>query len=389
MASSVTDEVKVVVIDDSAYNRQSISSMLEGVEGIRVVAHAADGNEGLKQVMAHEPDVITLDLEMPKMDGYTFLRILMTRRPTPVIVVSSHSHRESVFKALELGALDFIAKPARSVSPELNTIETELVAKIRQVGQLRPVRLRRPNEDSSQLGVAATQPVFTLGTKNELRGVVCIAASTGGPPALKEVFEALPPGLPVCILVSQHMPASFTGPFAQRLHAASACEVREARKRRSTGAGPGLGGAGVGIALRREARGGRYGHNRNTPTRVATGPYRAERRSHDGRGGRGPTRDGTACWASATTLPQLAEGIHRRRPTTCCPATSRNLELDKGRGVRLRARRPDLPRRNLRPHPGDPRCYRVCRVWSPRRGPVRPRSSTAVRAASSSLPTKA
>src|SRR5512140_889223 len=111
MTTPGTAVIRVVVIDDSAYNRQTLSAMLESDPGVRVVGRAADGDEGLKQVLSLQPDVVTLDLEMPRMDGFTFLRILMSKRPTPVIVISSHAGRENVFKALELGALDFIAKP--------------------------------------------------------------------------------------------------------------------------------------------------------------------------------------------------------------------------------------------------------------------------------------
>lgn len=216
--------VRVLVIDDSAYNRDSIADMLSRAPGIEVVGQAADGNEGLREAMSLAPDVITLDLEMPNMDGYTFLRILMTRRPTPVIVISSHSAQASVFKALELGAVDFIAKPARAIAPELGTIERDLTEKILAVGRLRPVRLRAPR-------AATTTPAperLPVGDTS-LLGVVCVGASTGGPPALKELFEALPGDLPVAILVSQHMPASFTGPFARRLDAAGSFVVREAQ----------------------------------------------------------------------------------------------------------------------------------------------------------------
>ncbi len=224
------DTIDVLVIDDSAYNRQSITQMLSRIEGIRVIGRAGDGNEGLKQVVAHEPDIITLDLEMPKMDGYTFLRILMTRRPTPVIVISSHSHRDSVFKALELGAVDFIAKPARAVSPELQTIEQELVQKIKMVARLRPVKMRTAAVKAADATPLPGRPDgWKPGHEPEVKGLVCIGASTGGPPALKEIFEYLPGNLPVAVLVSQHMPASFTGPFAQRLNSVSALEVREAR----------------------------------------------------------------------------------------------------------------------------------------------------------------
>lgn len=217
-------DVRVLVIDDSAYNRDNIADMLSRVPGITVVGQGADGNEGLREAMALSPDVITLDLEMPNMDGYTFLRILMTRRPTPVIVISSHSAQTSVFKALELGAVDFIAKPARAVAPELNTIERDLVDKILAVGRLRPVRLRSPRA-ATVLPVPEREPVPT----QSLLGLVCIGASTGGPPALKELFEALPGDLPVAILVAQHMPASFTGPFARRLDSAGPFAVREAQ----------------------------------------------------------------------------------------------------------------------------------------------------------------
>src|SRR3954454_3338498 len=125
--------IRAVVIDDSAYNRQTIVGMLGSDPGIKVVGRAADGDEGLKQVLQLQPDVVTLDLEMPRMDGFTFLRILMSRRPTPVIVVSGLGAKENVFKALELGALDFIVKPSRQISPELRSIRDDLVAKVRLV----------------------------------------------------------------------------------------------------------------------------------------------------------------------------------------------------------------------------------------------------------------
>ena len=105
--------IRVLVIDDSAYNRQTLTAMLESDPGIKVVGRAGDGDEGLQQALTLCPDVITLDLEMPRMDGYTCLRLLMARQPTPVIVVSSHSGKSDVFRALELGALDFVAKLAK------------------------------------------------------------------------------------------------------------------------------------------------------------------------------------------------------------------------------------------------------------------------------------
>src|SRR5215467_4940400 len=139
MSVDPTQPIRVVVIDDSAYNRQTITQMLESDPEVRVVARAADGDEGLKLVFQHQPDVVTLDLEMPKMDGFTFLRILMSRRATPVLVISSFAAKENVFKALELGALDFIAKPSQRLTPDLRAMQEELIAKIKLARQLKVV----------------------------------------------------------------------------------------------------------------------------------------------------------------------------------------------------------------------------------------------------------
>jgi two-component system chemotaxis response regulator CheB len=249
-------DTKVLVIDDSAFNRQTITSMLSRVEGVTVVARAGDGNEGLKQVFAHEPDVITLDLEMPRMDGFTFLRILMRRRPTPVVVISSHSKQENVFKALELGALDFIAKPTQSISKELRGIEDDLVNKVKLFGQLRQVSLAERAQIPEPTAPADDEDTPVEPASQPLR-VVCIGASTGGPPALKQVFAALPVGVPVAAVISQHMPASFTAAFAERLDKASQLEIRQARSgdRLRTGIGLVAPGA-ASIALERHADGG-------------------------------------------------------------------------------------------------------------------------------------
>src|SRR5689334_23683311 len=141
MTTQPPKPIRVLVIDDSAFNRQTISAILEGTPGLQVAGRAADGEEGLRLAFQLQPDVITLDLEMPKMDGFAFLRFLMARQPTPVIVISGYATRENVFKALELGALDFVAKPSRTITPELKGIKDELLAKVKLVTQLRMVSL--------------------------------------------------------------------------------------------------------------------------------------------------------------------------------------------------------------------------------------------------------
>ncbi len=132
-----TKPIRLLVVDDSAYNRRNIAEVFADQPEVEVVGKAADGEEALKLVSALKPDVITLDLEMPRMDGFTFLRILMAKAPTPVIVVSSYSQRENVFKALELGALDFVPKPER-LGTEATEVREEILQKVLLVRALRP-----------------------------------------------------------------------------------------------------------------------------------------------------------------------------------------------------------------------------------------------------------
>jgi two-component system, chemotaxis family, protein-glutamate methylesterase/glutaminase len=214
--------VRALVIDDSAYNRVTLTRMLETDPRIRVVATAVNGEDGIKQVMKHRPDVITLDLEMPIMDGFAFLRWLMVNLPTPVITVSSRSSDRSVFKALELGALDFIAKPGGRVSSRLEEIQRDLVAKVLQIADLRLENLRprmeqEPVEAAKEPAVSGTSPV----------DLVAIGCSTGGPPALQHLFQSMQ-RMAVPFVVAQHMPPTFTRLFAERVNKLSAYDVREA-----------------------------------------------------------------------------------------------------------------------------------------------------------------
>src|SRR5512140_1184417 len=133
-----TPPIRLLIIDDSAYNRRNIADVFASTPEVEVVGKAADGEEALRLVTLLKPDVITLDLEMPRMDGFTFLRILMSKQPTPVIVVSSYSQKENVFKALELGALDFVTKPDRQFQPDAADVRDQILAKVLLVRSLRP-----------------------------------------------------------------------------------------------------------------------------------------------------------------------------------------------------------------------------------------------------------
>ncbi|PIE06337.1 MAG: chemotaxis response regulator protein-glutamate methylesterase [Sorangium cellulosum] len=219
--------VRVLVVDDSALNRRGIRRVLESDDRIEVVGESADGNEALRAVSERKPDAITLDLEMPRMDGFTLLRILMARRPLPVIVVSSYSQKENIFHALELGAIDFVEKPERGFFSE--EAGKQFIEKVMLARNLRPPRLAlrsastysssfKASQGYSPSSAEPTKPTFLIG----------IAASTGGPAALLDIFARLPEHLPAAIVVAQHMPERFTQAFAARLDRQSAVFVREA-----------------------------------------------------------------------------------------------------------------------------------------------------------------
>ncbi len=213
--------IRALVVDDSAYNRKTISSLIEEAQDVEVVGWAVDGEEGLRLALELEPDVITLDLEMPRMDGFTFLRILMSRRPTPVVVVSSYAKKANVFRALELGAVDFVAKPSRFITEEFGGIREELLAKIRTVRGLRLGNLGRQP-------VSQTPRSDVTGRPRGPMKVVAIGASTGGPPALQHILGRLPTNLNAAMVVAQHMPERFTQAFAERLDRSVGFQVRHA-----------------------------------------------------------------------------------------------------------------------------------------------------------------
>lgn len=215
--------LRVLVVDDSAYNRQTITSMLESRDGVEVVGRATNGKEALKLAFDLEPDVITLDLEMPEMDGFSFLRLLMSRRPIPVLVISGYAQRDNVFRALELGAMDFIAKPRRHISPDIRNIEDELASKIAMVRRLQSVRLKERAAALAAQGTRAIskrreEPATATTVEGEAAPIVVgIGASTGGPPAIQQLLAGLPADLSAAVVISQHMPARFTKAFAARL----------------------------------------------------------------------------------------------------------------------------------------------------------------------------
>lgn len=217
--------VKVLVVDDSAFSRVSLGRMLESDSSIEVVGYAVNGEEGLCKLLELKPDVVTLDLEMPRMGGFGLLRMIMQNAPVPVIVVSSQSDRQDVFKALELGAVDFIAKPARVRSSDLYQIQQDLILKVLEAARLTGESLLRKIRAESESGMKSASSAPPPGYRSS---ALMIGASTGGPPALHQLLSSLEEKLPVPVAVAQHMPPGFTRSFADRLNAASPMEVKEA-----------------------------------------------------------------------------------------------------------------------------------------------------------------
>lgn len=219
--------IRVLVIDDSAFSRQTITRMLETSPLVEVVGVARDGEEALRKTLALEPDLITLDLEMPRMDGFTFLRLVMAKRPTPVVVVSGRAGEDDVFKALDLGAVDFVGKPTANATLELNSIQESLIRKVHAIRDLRIDRVS--DRIQSAPPVLAERAARVVRDRAEARlPIVVIGSSTGGPAALMQVFGAFTEVPPCAILVAQHMPAGFTRGFAERLDRLTPFRVREA-----------------------------------------------------------------------------------------------------------------------------------------------------------------
>jgi two-component system chemotaxis response regulator CheB len=209
---------RVLLVDDSDSSRAAVGRILEGSGGVVIVGAARDGEQALREALRLEPDLVLLDLQMPRMDGFTFLRILMARRPTPVVVLSSQARRSDAFKALELGALDFVAKPEEGAS--FDTIAATLLEKCELLRALRP----------ENLAPASAHPGRPLDAArlSEPARVVAVGASTGGPQALQRLFAALPADLPLAFVVAQHMPERFTAAFAERLSRTTRFSVQEA-----------------------------------------------------------------------------------------------------------------------------------------------------------------
>ncbi|MFC4157888.1 chemotaxis-specific protein-glutamate methyltransferase CheB [Chitinimonas lacunae] len=220
--------MRVLVVDDSALMRKHLAGILRSEADIEVEV-ARNGSEAVRLVEEYQPDVVTLDINMPEMDGLSALSLIMVQRPTPVVMVSSLTSRgaTATLEALALGAVDFIAKPEGTISLSIDGVREQILSKVRQAAKARlAVAAGRPGTVERRRPPAEAVPVAAPPVSAEMPLVV-IGVSTGGPRTLETILPALPANFPAAVLIAQHMPANFTAALAQRLDQSCQLPVRE------------------------------------------------------------------------------------------------------------------------------------------------------------------
>lgn len=227
--NSTKQKIKVLVVDDSAFMRKVISDMLSNDEEIVVVGTAKNGQDGIEKAQLLKPQIITLDVEMPVMDGITALEKLLKLDPAPnVIMLSSLTNNggEATMRALEAGAIDFVPKPTSSIIHfNIDDIKQDLIQKIKNAATSNTLCYA---QQCSTPVKSKRQPIERVDSRSNLKYIVAIGTSTGGPRALQEVIPYLPADLPAAVLIVQHMPPGFTKSLAMRLDSLSDINVKEA-----------------------------------------------------------------------------------------------------------------------------------------------------------------
>lgn len=227
------DRTRVLVVDDSALMRRVIWGMLEEDPEIQVVGSAVDGMDAIEKVHQLKPDVVTLDVEMPRLDGLQTLGYLMSEMPVPCVMLSAYTPRgaETTLRALDYGAADFVQKPSGAVSLNLERVKDELLGKVKVARRIDLKRLSfKPGAEAAGLSALSAAPAAKEKPAQDRGSVVAIGTSTGGPRALADLLPMVPKGFPAPLLVVQHMSAGFTQSLAARLDRESRIRVKEAEQ---------------------------------------------------------------------------------------------------------------------------------------------------------------
>jgi two-component system, chemotaxis family, protein-glutamate methylesterase/glutaminase len=224
-------KITVLVVDDSFLMRKIISDIIGSDEGLEVIGKAKDGKEALDKIQALAPDVVTLDLNLPVVDGIDVLEKVMQTNPTRIIMFSAYtrSGASATMRALELGAVDFIAKPSGEISLGLDKLKEEIISKIKLAAQV--------NLDTFRAAVSGAAAPAVAPLKVSVKNLVVIGASTGGPKAILEIVQGLSENMPACFLIVQHMPKGFTLSFAERISWQSGMRAKEAEEGDELGTG--------------------------------------------------------------------------------------------------------------------------------------------------------
>lgn len=230
----MTDKkLRIMIVDDSAYNRSCLSDILRQSGEVDVVAELDDPERALRDVIVYRPDLLIMDVDMPRMGALIFLRMLMLQTPIAVLVIGSADSKQPVFQVLELGAYDFVSRPSRYLDKDDSVLADDIVAKVLASRSIQRGSVQKRASDRTDRGRVTTQevtrvkPVVPAGKVERL---IAIGSSTGGPPALQAIFKRLSEGSRAAIVVAQHMPENFTKAFAERLNRISTMDVFEAEE---------------------------------------------------------------------------------------------------------------------------------------------------------------
>jgi two-component system, chemotaxis family, protein-glutamate methylesterase/glutaminase len=234
---------KVLVVDDSAFMRKVLETIFNADEQLQVVGHAKDGREAVAMAESLKPDVITMDINMPHVDGLQATAEIMTTNPRPIVVVSSESKEgaASTLRSLELGAIEFVAKPSGAIDLDMQSVKEELLRKVRMAAKVRVVRTASRLASTIQKGgtakpsamaPASSRPASTSGL-NQRFPVVVLAASTGGPATVMRIAPGFTHDFPAAVILVQHMPATFTTQYAAQLAEFTEIRVKEAEANES------------------------------------------------------------------------------------------------------------------------------------------------------------
>ncbi len=228
--------VRVLLVDDSAFMRKVLLGIISADPALQVIGEAGDGREAIAMAGSLRPDVISMDINMPHVDGIEATEVIMSQNPHPIVIVSSESHEgaRGTLRALQLGAVDFVSKPAGAISFDMNNVREELTRKLKMAAKVRVVRTATLSKSQYAPAPTAFRPEESIAAPSraevsrETCPVVVLAASTGGPATLMQMVPLFRKDFPAAMVLALHMPASFTSQFAQQLAAASAIEVKEA-----------------------------------------------------------------------------------------------------------------------------------------------------------------